>query len=39
MTCNNPKCQCANCINDKCACDGRKECLCTPESTSCCCGN
>ena len=39
MACNNPKCNCTNCINDKCACDGSKECVCKPELVSCCCGS
>ena len=39
MACNNPKCNCANCINEKCGCDGAKECSCMPEQTSCCCNS
>ena len=39
MACNNPKCNCTNCINDKCNCSGTKECSCTPESASCCCNS
>ena len=39
MTCSNPKCDCANCINKECGCDGTKECSCLPESPSCCCDN
>jgi len=37
MSCNNPKCNCANCINEKCMCDGTKDCSCNPVSPSCCC--
>ena len=37
MTCENLKCNCSNCINDKCRCDGFKVCRCDPEETSCCC--
>ena len=39
MACNNPKCKCTNCINDKCNCDGDNKCSCYPESGSCCCNN
>ena len=39
MACENPKCNCSNCVNNECACDGTKECSCTPESGSCCCNN
>jgi len=39
MPCKNPKCNCSNCVNDACSCDGNKECSCTPESVNCCCGN
>jgi len=37
MACENQKCICTNCISDKCACDGNKECVCFPETGSCCC--
>ena len=37
MACNNPKCECTTCINDTCACDGNKQCVCMPEDISCCC--
>ncbi len=37
MSCNNPKCNCTNCVSNNCSCDGSKECLCKPDSCSCCC--
>ncbi len=39
MACDNPKCICTNCTNDNCLCDGNKECLCTPETGTCCCNS
>ncbi len=39
MACNNPKCECTNCTYDRCACDSNKECVCKPESGSCCCNS
>ena len=37
MACENLLCKCTNCTYDLCDCDGAKECLCSPESGSCCC--
>ena len=37
MACDNSKCICLNCTNERCACDGDKQCICEPESVSCCC--
>ena len=39
MACDNSKCECVNCISDRCTCDGVKECSCKPDSGSCCCDN
>mgnify|MGYP006903447084 FL=1 len=37
MACDNSKCICLNCTNERCACDGDKQCVCEPEAVSCCC--
>ena len=37
MACDNSKCICLNCTNERCACDGDKQCICEPEAVSCCC--
>ena len=37
MSCENPKCNCTNCISDTCACVGEKQCVCKPEEATCCC--
>ena len=37
MACDNSKCICSNCTNERCACDGEKQCICEPEAVSCCC--
>ena len=37
MACDNSKCICLNCTNERCACDGEKQCICEPEAVSCCC--